>query len=99
MLNFLYPENLDKYENIYFNKAKMFTIMKKVILTIVEKMKVVFIVDNFENIDGMSFDFLKELLQEDYILERCKFILISSIERPGMGCITSSKLAEEIILT
>lgn len=60
----------------------MFTIMKKVILTIVEKMKVVFIVDNFENIDGMSFDFLKELLQEDYILERCKFILISSIERP-----------------
>ena len=89
LLNFLYPENLDKYENIYFNKAKMFTIMKKVILTIVEKMKVVFIVDNFENIDGMSFDFLKELLQEDYILERCKFILISSIERPGMGCITS----------
>lgn len=95
LLNFLYPENLDKYENIYFNKAKMFTIMKKVILTIVEKMKVVFIVDNFENIDGMSFDFLKELLQEDYILERCKFILISSIERPGMGCITSPKLAEE----
>ena len=68
--------------------------MKKVILTIVEKMKVVFIVDNFENIDGMSFDFLQELLKDEYILERCKFILISSITRPGLGCITSPLLTE-----
>ena len=95
LLNFLYPENLDKYENIYFNKAKMFQIMKKVLLTIIEKMKVVFIIDNFELIDGMSFDFLKELLKDDYVLERCKFIIISSVERPGMGCITSPKLTDE----
>ena len=95
LLNFLYPENLDKYENIYFNKAKMFQIMKKVLLTIIEKMKVVFIIDNFELIDGMSFDFLKELLKDDYVLERCKFIIISSVERPGMGCIASPKLTDE----
>ena len=94
LLNFLYPENLDIYENIYKNKAKTFLMMKKVILTIVEKMKVVFIVDNFENIDGMSFDFLQELLKDEYILERCKFILISSITRPGLGCITSPLLTE-----
>ena len=95
LLNFLYPENLDKYENIYFNKAKMFQIMKKVFLTIIEKIKAVFIIDNFENIDGMSFDFLQELLKDDYILERCKFILISKIVKPGMGCITSPKLTAE----
>ena len=95
LLNFLYPENLDKYENIYTNKTKMFMIMKKVFLTIVEKVKAVFIIDNFENIDGMSFDFLQELLKEDYILERCKFIIISSLSRPGLGCITSPKLSEE----
>ena len=95
LLNFLYPESLDVYENIYKNKAKMFLIMKKVILTIIEKMKVVFIIDNFENIDGMSFDFLQELLKEDYVLERCKFIIISSVSRPGLGCITSPKLTEE----
>lgn len=92
LLNFLYPDNLDKYENIYFNKAKMFLIMKKVILTIVEKMKVIFIVDNFDLVDGMSFDFIKELLNEDLILERSKFILITSNQKPGMGLITSSKL-------
>lgn len=95
LLNFLYPDNLDIYENIYFNKAKMFLIMKKVFLTIIEKMKVVFIIDNFEFIDGMSFDFIRELLEEDIVLERSKFIIISSEPKPGLGLITSPKLSEE----
>ena len=69
--------------------------MKKVLLTIIEKIKAVFVIDDFENIDGMSFDFLKEILKDDYFLERCKFILISKIVKPGMGCITSPKLTEE----
>ena len=68
--------------------------MKKVLLTIIEKIKAVFIIDDFENIDGMSFDFLKEILSDDYFLERCKFIIISKVVKPGMGCITSSKLTE-----
>lgn len=95
LLNFLYPENLDKYENIYINKAKMFQVMKKVILTIVEKIKAIFIIDHFENIDGMSFDFLQELLKDDYVLERCKFIIITETPKPGMGYITSPKLSPE----
>ena len=95
LLNFLYPDNLDKYENIYFNKAKMFLIIKKVILTIVEKMKVVFIVDNFEFIDGMSYDFIKELLSEELILDRSKFIFITSNPKPGMGLIISPSLSPE----
>lgn len=95
LLNFLYPETLDKYENIYHNKQKMFQIMKKVMLTIVEKVKSVFIIDNFENIDGMSFDFLKELLEDDFIIQRCKFIIISSGLKPAMGLIATSKLTDE----
>ena len=95
LLNLLYPENLDKYENIYKNKAKMFTMMKKVFVTIVEKMKSIFIVDNFENIDGMSFDFLNELLKDEYIIQRCKFILVSKESQPGMGKICSPLLAPD----
>jgi len=95
LLNILYPENLDRYENIYLNKAKMFAMMKKVFVTIVEKVKSVFVIDNFENMDGMSYDFLKELLKDEYILERCKFILISKEVKPGMGIITSSNLKPE----
>ena len=94
LLNLLYPENIDKYENIYHNKAKMFIMMKKVILTIIEKVKSVFVIDNFEYIDGMSYDFLKELLKDEYVLQRCKFIIISKDARPGMGRITSPILFE-----
>ncbi len=95
LLNFLYPDSLDIYENIYFNKAKMFVIMKKVILTILEKMKVVFIIDNFNYIDGMSYDFIKELLKEEAILERSKFIIINSEPKPGLGLITTPSLTDE----
>lgn len=95
LLNFLYPDNLDIYENIYFNKAKMFIIMKKVILTIIEKMKVIFIVDNFEYIDGMSYDFIKELLKEDIIHERSKFIFITTEPKPGLGLLSVPSLSAE----
>jgi tetratricopeptide (TPR) repeat protein len=95
LLNLLYPNNTDIYENIYYNKAKMFTIMKKIITTIVEKMKVVFIIDKFENIDGMSFDFIKELLKDDLIQNRAKFILICNEPKPGMGLISSENLSNE----
>lgn len=95
LLNFLYPENIDKYENIYFNKAKMFMIMKKVIMTIVEKMKVIFIVDNFEYIDGMSYDFIKELLQEELILERSKFVILTKEPKPGLGLLMAPTLKKE----
>ena len=95
LLNLLYPEVQDKYENIYYNKTHMFSIMKKVLFTIVEKMKVVFIVDKFEYIDGMSFDFIKELLQEDIILNRTKFVLLCTEQKPGLGLLTANSLKEE----
>lgn len=95
LLNFLYPENIDKFENIYQNKTKMFIMLKKVIITIVEKIKTIFVIDNFEQIDGMSYDFLKELLKDEYILQRCKFILLSKEQKPGIGRITSPLLEIE----
>lgn len=95
LLNVLYPENIDKFENIYQNKTKMFIMMKKVILTIIEKVKAIFVIDNFEQIDGMSYDFLKELLKDEYVLQRCKFIILSKEQKPGLGRISSSILQPE----
>ena len=95
LLNFLYPEKTDIYENIYYNKAKTFTIIKKVIETIISKTKIIFIIDHFEYIDGMSFDFLKELLSDDLILNRCKFIITHTEARPGQGLISSPKITPD----
>ena len=94
LLNLLYPDTLDIYENIYFNKTRTFTMMKKVITTILAKTKAVFVIDNFEYIDGMSYDFLKELLNEQEIINNAKFIILSSIIKPGLGLITSPLLNE-----
>ena len=85
LLNFLYPENLDYYENIYFNKQKMFSILKKVFQTIFDKTKVVFIVDNFSFIDGISYDFFKELLLDETIQQKSKIIITTTEPRPGLG--------------
>ena len=85
LLNFLYPENLDYYENIYFNKQNMFCILKKVFMTIFEKTKVVFIIDNFSLIDGISYDFFKELLLDESIQLKSKIIITTTEPRPGLG--------------
>ena len=95
LLNLLYPESIDKYENIYENKLKTFVMLKKVIYTIIEKVKAVFIIDNFEYIDGMSYDFFKELLKDEYIFQRCKFIITSKENKPSMGLIESPHLTQE----
>ena len=73
----------------------MFSIMKKVIMTILAKTKVVFVIDNFEYIDGMSYDFFQELLNEQEVVDKSKFIILSSVSRPGFGLITSSLLTED----
>lgn len=95
LLNLLYPDNTDKYENLYYNKAYTFSIIKKVFLTILEKTKAIFVIDNFNNIDGMSFDFIKDLLNDEFILKRCKFIFTTQKPKSGLGFIQTSKLEEK----
>jgi len=95
LLNLLYPEILDRYENIYYNKAKYFSILKKVFLTILEKTKVIFIIDNFEFIDGNSFDFIKELLELELTIENSKVIILNKDSRPGLGLLPTKILTEE----
>ena len=52
-------------------------------------------IDNFNLIDGMSYDFLKELLEDDFVLERSKFVFITTNHKPGMGIISTKKLSDE----
>ncbi|MCQ2740368.1 MAG: hypothetical protein MJ237_09135 [bacterium] len=92
LLNLLYPENTDKYEHIYFNKAKTIVILKKIISTIAEKMKIIFIVDKSEYIDGMSIDLFREILKDEAVYKRCKIVSVTSSVKPGMGTFVSDSL-------
>jgi len=75
LINFLYPEKSAYYENIFKNKARTFSILRKVFDTITSRMQTVFVFDNFEHIDNMSYEFLKTLINGKTGLQNAKYIL------------------------
>ena len=89
LLNFLYPEKSDYYENIYFNKARHFNILLKAFKTITSQVKVLFVIDNFENMDGMSYEFLKQLVEIEEVRNNCKFIFTYTEPTPVQGVFSS----------
>lgn len=85
LLNFLYPEKSDYFENIYFNKNKYISILLKVFKTIFSQIKVLFVIDNFENMDGMSYEFIQELSKTEESKNNCKFIFTYNEPTPVRG--------------
>ena len=75
LINFLYPEKTAYYENIFENKARTFSILRTVLDTISSRMQTVIIIDNFEHIDTMSYEFLKTLIDANTGLINTKIIL------------------------
>ncbi len=68
-INLLYPYRGDKFENILDNKDKTFDLLEKVLNSIALKNKFIIIVDNFDLIDGISYEFLLHLLNKGYLLK------------------------------
>lgn len=85
LLNFLYPTNGDYFENILINKEKTFAFLKKVFQTIIDNGETVFVIENFEMIDGMSYEFLHKLLEPDFISQHFKILLTYNELRPAKG--------------
>lgn len=75
LINFLYPEKSAYYEQLFKNKTRTFSILRKVFDTISQRMQTVFVFDNFEHIDNMSYEFLKTLINAKTGLINTKFIL------------------------
>jgi len=98
LLNFLYPTNHSYYENILTNKEKTFVFLEKVFSTIIEKNEAVFVIDNFEAIDGMSYEFLHRLLNSDFVKKPFKILLTYSELRPAIGYLYSQNLKEKVYL-
>lgn len=94
LLNLLYPTNADYYENILTNKEKTFVLLKKVFETIIKNNKTVIVIDNFNNIDGLSYEFIHNLLNSD-LLGNLKFLLTYDDLRPSRGYLYNEKLVSE----
>ncbi len=95
LLNFLYPKNTAYYENILLNKDKTFVFLEKLFRTIVETRKTVFIIENFDFIDGLSYEFIHHLINTDMIENKLKILLTYSEKRPVQGYLYNSYLKDE----
>lgn len=98
LLNLLYPANTDYFENILQNKEKTFTLLEKVFKTIIENNKTILVIENFELIDGFSYEFLHNLLNFDFATKTLKILLTYNELRPARGYLYNDKLRSDAYL-
>lgn len=94
LINFLYPQKKDFYENIIQNKEKTFLLLNKVFKTIINTNKILIIIENFDLIDGMSQEFFTNLLNMYASDSRVKFLLTYKGKKPVLGCFSCDKLED-----
>ena len=94
LLNLLYPENIDKFQNIENNKQNTIRILIKIFETILSKMNTVLLVENIEYIDSFSYELLNILIDNDFIKEKLTIILSFSKEQSGLNCFSVPSLSD-----
>lgn len=84
-LNFLYPSQMGTFEEMQNNKVKTFDLLNKVFDKIISYSKFVIVVDNFENIDGFSYEFLSEFIKKENIQNELNLVLLYNEPKPSKG--------------
>lgn len=98
LINFLYPVNTDYFENILTNKEKTFVFLEKVFRTIAENNKTVIVIDNFDLIDGLSYEFLHRFINSEPTKFPYKIILTYTEHRPARGYLYNEELKNNAYL-
>ena len=81
-LNFLYNSIDGKYEDIIINKKRTTEILNKIFDAFCKTGRFVFVVDNFDFIDGFSIEFLTNFIRRDYNWKNLKLIVIYNEHKP-----------------
>lgn len=85
LLNFLYPYKEGDFEDILANKTKTFEILNKIFDTLTLNNKFAIIIDNFDFIDGFSYEYISKLIQKENIWKKLKLLLIYNEPKPVKG--------------
>lgn len=94
LMNFLYPQNVDYYENIFKNKVRTFNLLKKVFEVISSRVKTIFVIDNLEYVDATSYEFLKLLVSSEFNVNNAKFLVLFSDDKSIKNYLYSSDLKD-----
>lgn len=81
--NFLYNFNDGNYEDIIINKKRMYSILDKVFDALANTGKFIFVIDNFDFIDGFSAEFLNKFVQKESNWKNLRLILIYNEHKPA----------------
>ncbi len=85
LINLLYPHKIGHYEDILANKSKTFNLITKVFAHIFRLKKVLFVINNFDFIDALSFEFFNNFIKLDDIFEHVKILMTYSESRPAQA--------------
>lgn len=85
ILNFLYPHSAGEFEDIIHNKNKTFQWLYKIFDKIEQNNNFVLVIDNFDFIDGFSYEFISKLIKRPNIWFNLKFVLIYNESKPAKG--------------
>ena len=84
-INFLYSSQNGNFEDLLINKKNTFNILHKVFNKINQMGKFVIIADNFDFIDGFSYEFLNQLLKQNNILTNLHLVMMYNDTKPSKG--------------
>lgn len=81
-LNFLYNSKDGNYEDIIINKKHTYDILNRIFDAFCNTGRFVFVIDNFDFIDGFSIEFLTNFMRKDYNWRKLKFIALYNEHKP-----------------
>jgi len=84
-LNFLYNSKDGNYEDIVINKKRTFEILNKVFDAFARTGRFIFVIDNFDFIDGFSIEFFTNFIHRPSNWKNIKFIAIYDEPKPVSG--------------
>lgn len=85
LLNFLYPDKEGTFEQIVSNKNKTFGFLNKIFDKMTTNNKFVIVIDNFDFIDGFSYEFVSRYIKKENVWKCLKFLLIYNEAKPAKG--------------
>lgn len=94
LINFLYPHLIAKFEDILLNKDVTFALIEKLLLELSKKAKLIIVVDDFDMIDGASFEFLSQFVDKGYLGDNIKLLITYKDNRITQGYFYSENLKQ-----
>lgn len=88
LLNFLYPAHFAKFEEIQKNKKYTYEMLNKIFRKVSAMGRFVIIADNFDFIDGFSYEFISNLFKDE--LENLKLVMMYYEQKPAKSYLLST---------